>query len=290
MSTFTGEHCDLQLIDAFAAFVEDFSCDLDFIDQPTTSPVAESVSTEQIKQNPGNQKKNIKKRTKKSNTEKIGSKISTVRTDLVPTNGQSPASGHLRWRSFPSFDKSDATIYFASSFARLMNSGDEVGLSKLITSHCAKDLTVNLTKDGFFAPVSQYIDMLSISSALQPDSVMCMNSTKVVDNKIFAVLLQKYTDVAEMYRVSNCIVTDSKYKPLFVGERKFIFSRRFSLDKRDTSKRQLILDFLDRNVDLQIYNRIDVVLTLHEHTKKIIHYDYLTTSTSVCYNGVHYTL
>lgn len=279
---------DPNLLDDFEFLMDDFRSELDWSPTSENNMTFEPSIVSEESSTTGNvvyKEKNEKRKPRKSSAAKSVSKVSSAEM-VVTKKSETADAPRLKWYVFPSFDRSDSTIYFASSFARMTNSGDEEGLGKLITNHCAKDTMVVLRED-FSVPLAMYIGMLNTINLIHPDSVCCMHSTWIDGNKIHAVLYSKTTDSAEMYDHRASIV-EPRFAPFFVGKRKDLFIRNMGLHSLDEGIRNPILKLLDLNVDFQIYSKIDITLTLHDRTKKIVDFSYSVNATSIFYDGVHY--
>lgn len=201
----------------------------------------------------------------------------------------SKPSAEMKLYAFPSFDKSKSMIYFASTYARLLNSGELDELGRVIKAYCAKDCPVKLHETLIVSTV-QYVDLLSIANIFHPDSMCCMHSTKVIENTIKSVLYFKYTDVPEMYTYADTVVTDPAYKWVYVGKRKNILRRNLQLDKQSEETQRRIYDLLDKNESVQVYGKIVLTLTCDHFTKKIVHVDYDSIYTSIAHQKEHIML
>eukprot|EP01032_Pedospumella_encystans_P013441 gene13441-15476_t len=169
---------DPLLLQDFEKFLDEFEFDLDCVDGasgPSTANVVgfedtcivAQTSTDKDNQiNKGSATKMSKRKLKSSSVVKSSKVVSS--DVMVIKDRRVTDEPSLKWRSFPSFDRSDSTIYFATSFARLVNSGDAVGLNKLITNHFAKGSEVILREGegGFRVPLSMYMDMLGIRNGV----------------------------------------------------------------------------------------------------------------------------
>ena len=277
-----------------SAWLCELNADLDFVDEWQIEPDLDSPHT-----TVSGSGSNL---TSRSHRRKRSVKKSDATRLVAKTPGAKDVTGHPDGRNkkklkplpfapllvFPSFDRSNATIYFASTFARMSNNGDIHGLQKLITTHCAKDIDVRLQPE-FSVPLPMFLDMLAIYSTISPDLVSCMHSTKVVDNTISAVLYTKVTDLPEMYNYNACVVED-KYKWIFVGTRRALFDKKYKLPAMEKTRRDAIYQLLDKEAALQVYGRVDMTLTLHPRTKKVADFAFVSTYTSVFHDNVHYSL
>ena len=224
----------------------------------------------------------------KSSASKIVKKIAN--TDII-SKMMVPAkpAPDMKLYAFPSFDKSNSMVYFASTYARLLNSGELDELSRVIKSYCIKDCEVKL-HETLVVSLMQYVDLLSISNIFHPDSVCCMHSTKVVDNQIKSVLYFKYTDVPEMYTYAETVCTDPAYNWVYVGKRKNILRRNLELDRQAEDKQRAIYDLIERDEQVQVYGKVLLTLTFDQYTKKIQHVRYDSKYTSVAHKNEHILL
>lgn len=195
--------------------------------------------------------------------------------------------------AFPSFDRSDALIYFASTYSRLKNSGDNVTLSKLLLDRCAKGCSVELSHNANDSvTAARYLQLSDLTDILHPDSVCCMHSTKVVGNQIKSVIYFKFTDIPEMHDYAHLIVTDPLFRSFFVGKRKDILKKRFMLTDSNLLEgdKAKVNDLVEAGEEFQVYGHCEFNLTIDENTKKIVNMQYLVNMTSVAHNGEQYVL
>lgn len=251
------------------AFLEDMSadlfdlnCDLDFADSWEIEPVPESEGPHPVLTS---SRKLPRKRTvKKSGSTQLVSKVS--RRQLL--SQQSDSAPRL---VFPSFIKSNATLHFASTFAKLSNIGDMNGLQQLATTHCVKDINVRLHPE-FSVPLATFLDIFSAYLGIKSDYVSCVHSTTIVGDTITAVLYHE------------------KLKWLFVGERRAIFDRKYKLPALKESTRDAIYGLIESKASVQVYGRVDISLTLHPRSKKFVDFAFISKYTSICHDNVHYSL
>lgn len=224
----------------------------------------------------------------KSSASKIVKKIASA--DII-SKMMLPAKPvpEMKLYAFPAFDKSKSMLYFASTYARLLNSGEVDELSRVIKSYCIKDCEVKL-HETLVVSLMQYVDLLSISNIFHPDSVCCMHSTKVVDNQIKSVLYFKYTDVPEMYTYAETVCTDPAYNWVYVGKRRNIIRRNLELDRQTEETQMAIYDLIEKEEQVQVYGKVLLTLTFDQYTKKIQHVRYDSKYTSVAHKNVHITL
>lgn len=170
---------------------------------------------------------------------------------------------------FPTFDPSDALLFLPTSFATYFNSSNSIEMSRLITSHMAKNCEMNLhvltddniSTNAFF----QFYDLLQ---QLNPDSIMCVHSTKVENSQIRATLFIKYTACKAIYDSMARVTKDALFDPMFTV-REASMKRGISRgDIPENEKRQYYAR-LQTDEDLLVYVKAEMVLTIDEATKKV---------------------
>lgn len=195
----------------------------------------------------------------------------------------------LKRLAFPSFDKSDGLVYFACTFARLINNGDLRQIQHIMKAHLAKGCDVTMSRDGSFCmQLSRFVALMTITEITAPDVFVCMRSTKVEGNQIKALLYYKYTDVPEVYSYSDRFVSDPVLKYIFTGKRKTVLSRNMGLNKMSAAQQDAVLAVLDKNEPVQVYGTIEMELTIDDLTKKITKFQYIGELSSICHNDITY--
>jgi len=195
----------------------------------------------------------------------------------------------LKHLAFPSFDKSDALVYFACTFARLINNGDLRQVQHIMRGHLAKGCDVSMSRDGSFSmQLSRFAAMLTMTEMTAPDVLVCMRTTKVEGNQIKALLYYKYTDVPEIYNYADRFVSDPVLKHIFTGNRKAVLSHNMGLSKLPVAQRDAILAVIDMNEPVQVYGSIEMTLTIDDFTKKVTKFEYIGQLTSICHNDITY--
>lgn len=191
--------------------------------------------------------------------------------------------------AFPSFDKSDAMVYFPCTFARLINTGDFHKLKHFMRCHVAKGCDVSLARDGGFSmTLPRFSQMLATSEITLPDIVVCMRTTKVENNTIKALLYFKYTDLPEVYNYVDSFISDPVLRYMFTGKRGEVLTRNMGLDSLPLEQREAVRAVIDVNEAIQVYGTMELELTIDDLTKKITKFEYIGRLTSICHNNVTY--
>ncbi len=183
---------------------------------------------------------------------------------------------------FPSFDKCDSLLYFASSLARHMNSADLTSAVRLMTRHNHKDCSIGFSLGKEFKiSTHTMIKMLYLFDEIEPDKIMCVHSTKVVENKIISTIYAKVTDCQQLYTHKSKEINDLPLKSLCIENR----ADRFSLltqgdSSTDTAKEQMQA-LSQSNDDVLMYISGEMVLTVDDLSKKITHMHFSQKVTSV---------
>lgn len=232
--------------------------------------------------------------TVKEISKNISKKLGVVKSTMKPISNYFTKKVFANMKKmcpFPVFDKSDAMLYLPSTMAKLANSGDIEKFTTLLRTHSDKNAKVILcNKTNLEIPVSKFLELVELVDDLYPDSMNCMHSTKVINNKIVAVMYYKYTDTPEIYEHTNSMVTDPLFRTFFVGSRKDIVQRALQLHSKSDTLQKDINTLIDMQEELQMYGKSDLVMTFDAYSKKIMTYEYYSTATSVSHNGVQYNL
>ena len=175
--------------------------------------------------------------------------------------------------AFPTFDKCDSLLYFPNTMTRHLNSGDMVSLTKLFNCHFDKKISFELSNClHAVSTTQQLLKSYEYSNDLQPDRIMCVHSTKVIENQIVATIHMKFTDCASLYQsVFGRILssTDQSFLAMTgdrVADMKFyIVNDEYLLD----SVKQEYLALADSGADFVVYVQLITTLTYDDMTKKI---------------------
>lgn len=183
--------------------------------------------------------------------------------------------------AFPAFDKCDSLIYFPSSFARHLNSADSKALAKLLSTHMHKECQINAifgSRDKLCS--KSLVTYTDIANEVEPDRIMCVHTTKVVENQIRAVIYMKQTDSQPLYNMMSHTLLGSGMDFSSIIRR----SDRFNLYDKDTTLSseaiQQLMYHASLEEDLVLYLRCDFILTFDYVTKKITAMDVIGRLTS----------
>ncbi len=183
--------------------------------------------------------------------------------------------------AFPSFDKCDSLLFFPQSMSRHLNSGDYRSLVQLMNAHLHRSCTVRITPDErFVLPPIMFVKMFEVMNDAHPDSVLCVHTTKVIENELKAKMYFKFTDSHIINKSLANIVKDEPLKPLLIQDRSERFKDNLNLAAKSEEEKQQLIQIVDSNVDLIVYGRIDLKLTF-DTAKKIVGIDFLCEFTSL---------
>lgn len=173
--------------------------------------------------------------------------------------------------AFPTFDKCDSLLFIPTSIAALCNSGDMPALSKLLHSRAAKDCRVymDVLSDEDMSP-DTYVKMQGIIVDTHPDIILCVHSTKVVENQIFASAVIKFTASLAMHKSIARVKKDPTFDPLFSVERAESLRHMILREDIPEHERVQFYDLLDTDLDLVIHKKTEMVLTFDDVTKKLM--------------------
>lgn len=185
--------------------------------------------------------------------------------------------------AFPNFDKSDALLYFPNSLSKHINSGDFAAVDKLLRNHMDKQCSVSIFDCIYNMNAQSMVQMCEIMHELRPDFIMCVHSTKVVDNQIRASAYMKFTDVRRIYDSVASSVTDPLFTPLFSQKRdeKLRNGLKVGSPKRTEAEEQRLISLVEADADILLFAAMDIVVTFDGVTKKIVGLDFIGRVTSI---------
>eukprot|EP01032_Pedospumella_encystans_P009793 gene9793-11500_t len=209
---------------------------------------------------------------------------------LGNASGQQPNMSRRRPSSvivaFPAFDKCDSLLYFSTTLIRLLNTADMDAASKLMNKHLDKSCSVTLQgKHVSEMSVNSYKQIMAMGNDIEPDRIMCVHSTKVIENKILSSIYLKVTDVQSLYtnlaRTSKMFEDENVLGMGLYPDR----ARRFEFFAAESSHNEQLAEDLiaysQREEDVVMYMRIDFTLTVDDMTRKILHFTHAYELTSV---------
>jgi len=171
--------------------------------------------------------------------------------------------------AFPQFDKCDSLVYFPHSYSRHLNCGDVTATSALLYTHADKDCQVKCVcgTETYFYPVKQLRMVLNMSNDLGPDRIMCVHTTKVVDNQIRSVIYMKLTDSQSLYSAVCGNAEDPAQRQL--AKRSNRFQQFLTQPGLNAEVKQGVEEHAKADDDVLLYMRMDFVLTFDDRTRKI---------------------
>jgi len=181
--------------------------------------------------------------------------------------------------AFPTFDRCDSLVFLPSTLTRLINSDDIAGAARLCNTHMHKDCVINYrTEPGnnFTFNMKSFLHFAKLTNVLEPDRVMCVHSTKVVDNQIRATVYMKLTDTQVLYRMNNTHhQSDAQIAELLPQDR----TKRFTMHSNGHPDANILqLSRLDE--DLLLYLKYELIMTFDDVTKKVYAMDFTFALTS----------
>lgn len=199
--------------------------------------------------------------------------VSSVQCRAVVKRRGTKSVRPMKLYAFPSFDRSDALLFVPSTFVSFMNSNDIPGLSRLLFSRFDKNCEVYMPYLGDrVASVNDLINFHSQLNDLLPDAIVCVHSTKVVENEIRATTYTKYTTNKTIYDSLARSNAKKQAMPMFSLPRDANIKRSLELQNDDDYNRDEMIETLDTDQDLVVYMQCNMVLTIDDITKKITRY------------------
>jgi len=202
--------------------------------------------------------------------------------NLVTAPNMSRRIKDLTFYSFPNFNKCDALLYFPSTMARHLNTGDFPSLLELLNTHLHKNCSVHLLSGRTTSlNPGQFVNLFELANEFYPDSVMCMHSTKVVDNEIRAKLYFKFTDNKAIYESLIRRITGTAFAPHFLPIRSLQMKEAFNVHNMSEEGMSSLCTLLDSDCDVVVYGSVDLHLSFDETTKRVMDVKFISELSSV---------
>lgn len=184
--------------------------------------------------------------------------------------------GKCKLYAFPTFAVSDALLFLPSAMASYINSADHDAFSRLLWSHLDKDceIKINLLQDKVLN-TRRFLKFHDLMTDLHPDSIMCVHSSKFVNNQLCASIYLKFTDSKVIYESVAKTVTDPVLRGMLGAQRASCLLHRSSIrnSHADADVKDEFSAFVAGDADFVVYVRIDMVLTIDETSKKVTCYE-----------------
>lgn len=172
---------------------------------------------------------------------------------------------------FPSFEKCDTLIYFPHALSRHLNTADFDSLSRLMHSYSAKDCLVRFSaNDTGGCSYKNLLNIFTFSIDLHPDSVMCVHTANVVEHEISATMYFKYTDCRFINDSLKRTTTDQILAKM-TQTRGNTLKQHLHQHVQSERERELYTALVDSDADIVVYGKLNLVLTVNSHSKKITH-------------------
>ena len=211
-------------------------------------------------------------------------KVTTIGVRTLQPN-MSRRTRDLRLYAFPSFDRCDSLLFFPSTMARFMNTGDIPSMQKLFESHFDKNCTIGSYSgkgpSRFGLTAHCMTQKMEILGDLQPDRITCMRSTQVDGNTIKAVLYMKYTNVPSITEAVARRVKNTYFSACFHDSWQQHLRRKLQQEDHSPANKEYYLSLIDKGCDILVYSRMDMVLTVDDRSKKVKHFSVVVTTTSM---------
>ena len=187
--------------------------------------------------------------------------------------------------SFPSFDRCDSLLFLPSTMMRHVNASDLTALGKMFHSYMDKNCSAYISYLGDEEiNVNGLLRFHTLLNELNPDAIVCVHNTQVVENQIRATAYTKYTANKTIYDSVSRSTKDPLFEPMFGLQRDESVIRNLKREGRPNEEINKLTTTVVNNVagcDLLLYVRLDLVYTFDNFTKKITRYNVTETLTSI---------
>lgn len=184
--------------------------------------------------------------------------------------------------AFPRFNKCDALMYFPSTMASFINSGDMTSLSELFGSYLHSTCPIKMTDTVTNTyPPSQFLDFIDTMSNICPDIIMCMHFTKVVESEIQSKLYFKFTDNVVLYAALNKAVANTPFAHFFPPARQERVRLLLLTNGKTEEEQNQYIELLDSDEDVQVYGSLQMTIQINDVTKRVNELSFVAQITSV---------
>jgi hypothetical protein len=180
---------------------------------------------------------------------------------------------------FPSYDKCDSLIYFPHAMSRHLNTANFHELSRLFCSHMDKRCQIEVF--DFKQNWRMIVKFFECMNEIHPDSLMCVHSTKVVENQIVSVVHSKFTDCRKLVGALQNSANDPLFKSQVGDCSVGGVERRIAEEELPEVERQRRMGLLRTGADVVVYLKSELVLTLDSLSKLVVGMTLRSTLSSV---------
>lgn len=262
----------------------EFACDSSISDMTATSSInseeashsygnTELVSTVSVSVNAVKQVRGARERRPVCKT-KTTKKVKKLTADVFNNNGKAPnisrRAPSTTLCAFPTFDKCDSLVYFPIAMTKHFNSGDFPAIRQLFSSHVHKNCEVS--SHGMPSLTSaNFINLFELTNDFHPDSVMCVHTTKVVENSIRSDLFMKFTDNKLIYESAVRNIKDPTFAPMFAHRRSDNWRRKVDKEAdKSEEERQRLHAITSSDSDFVVYANLSFTLDFDYRTRKVV--------------------
>lgn len=173
-------------------------------------------------------------------------------------------------------------LFLPSTMVTHINSADIRSLSKLYSLRLDKNcvIKINVLRDEAINTQS-LIGFHDTLINLHPDTIMLVDSTRVIENSIHASIRVKFTACSAIYNAVSRTVTDPALLPMLGLPREAGLRRNISRQDLSEEEKHRLYPLFKTEADLQVYVHLHLVLTIDEVTKKVTSYTMNGRVTSV---------
>ena len=245
------------------------------LDLATSPPIAEVKSTI---------KRLEKKPEKKAFKKGMSVKQALLAYDQKPNMSRRRPTNVLV--AFPVFDKCDSLLYFPTTMVKYFNSVDMESAVRLIYKYIDKNCAISFNSNVYESLSPRiYTEMMFTAAELEPDRIMCVHSTKVVENRIKSTIYIKVTDLQPLHsflQTNYAVFNEADSAKLGLHPDR---CKRFQLYATGPSTSEQALRDLQSHAmqdeNIEMYMRLDYCMTIDEYRKKIVKIDHVYSLTSV---------
>lgn len=161
-----------------------------------------------------------------------------------------------------------SVVNFPTILVNCLNSGDNVGLSDLLRGSLCEDCAVGIYCFNSRVSTKTFLRYFELTSLVQPDRILHINDTSVMQNRVTASSMIKFTACKLLFDFVAKTVSDPDLTSLFNNRAEHLRRRLCNADRSEEERRQM-MHLIESDVDLVMYGAARIQVTFDEVTNKV---------------------
>ena len=183
---------------------------------------------------------------------------------------------------YPTFDRSDSSLFLPSKLARHLNSGNMASVSTLIRLNFDKNckIDMDLIRCDSLTPRCLF-KFYGLFQERHVDSIRCVRQTTVTENQITSVLFIKFTSSRVLDAAVRKNVRDPDVKRILACEHQCLLQNPFRKEELGEEEYNRLDVIYNTPGDKDIYVTQEMTLTMDPLSKKVTHFKTVHRVTSM---------